>query len=285
MRRNGLWFYTTEGDFALPGPRPHPSETTTMKIHHATIKSAAAKYGIALSIEDDTYVVAYHDGATRTVKVEIEDEDDLASAVQDAISSMTESLEAQTELGAQITQVFDDAGTPEGWQASVAGKRSYEADSLEDLIEAIQTGEAEAEEEADDEEEGRGASVVPETFKKRYAEAGHPNTCGDWLALTINSYCHLGTKKTGQFDLDRFEAICQANGVDSAKYNRTTRGWEGRLRMTCRNLLVKVVATKGVLIIPDMKGQEEVVLDADPAWRMKNMPKAKGKAAVEAPAA
>lgn len=100
-------------------------------------------------------------------------------------------------------------------------------------------------------EEGDGAegepppaSVVKEEYRARYAEAGHPTHCGDELAVLLNNLCL--TKKG--IDLPRFEHICEANGVDLSKYNRTTKGWQGRLRMTGRNKLAgKVFAAGGVL--------------------------------------
>jgi hypothetical protein len=90
-------------------------------------------------------------------------------------------------------------------------------------------------------------SVVKAEYRARYAEAGHPAHCGDELAVLINNLC---LAKAG-FDIPRFEAICAANGVDLSKYNRTTNGWQGRLRMTGRNVLAgKVFAAGGVVKTP-----------------------------------
>jgi len=95
-------------------------------------------------------------------------------------------------------------------------------------------------------------SVVKAEYRARYAEAGHPAHCGDELAILINNLC---LAKAG-FDIPRFEAICAANGVDLSKYNRTTNGWQGRLRMTGRNVLAgKVFAAGGVVKTP-LEGAE-----------------------------
>lgn len=88
-------------------------------------------------------------------------------------------------------------------------------------------------------------SVVKAEYRARYAEAGHPAHCGDELAVLINNLC---LPEKGKFDVARFEVICKANEVDLSKYNRTTRGWQGRLRMTGRNVLAgRVFANGGVL--------------------------------------
>ena len=84
-------------------------------------------------------------------------------------------------------------------------------------------------------------SVVTNRYRANYAEAGHPSHCGDELAILLNSIC---TNKAGT-NLELFEAICAANDVPLAKYNRTTKGWQGRLRMTGRNLLAKRVRENG----------------------------------------
>lgn len=109
---------------------------------------------------------------------------------------------------------------------------------------------------AEDEEERQG-SVVSSTYRAKYAEAGHPAHCGDWLANVLNEYC----LNDAGFNTIRFEAICEMNGVDLSKYNRTTRGWQGRLRMTGRNLLGRKIAIKGTLTLPD----KEVAVDE--GWR------------------
>lgn len=98
------------------------------------------------------------------------------------------------------------------------------------------------------EEEGGGkGTVVAEKYRARYAEAGHPTHCGDWLAEFLNNQV---LSKAGT-DLDRFEAICALNGVDTSKYRRTGIGWQGRLRMTGRNLLAKkVYLAGGILLVP-----------------------------------
>lgn len=105
-----------------------------------------------------------------------------------------------------------------------------------------------AADEATDSEESKGGSVVKEKYRAKYAELGHPTHCGDWLAELLNNLCI--TEKSGT-DLDRFEAICAVNGVDTSGYKRSGVGWQGRIRMTGRNLLAKrVFQAGGVLVVP-----------------------------------
>lgn len=98
----------------------------------------------------------------------------------------------------------------------------------------------------------RRHSVVKPTYKLAYAaralEARIPKgvsrkvvarSCGDWLSVQIAKACIVG-KNT--LDVPRFEALLEANGVAHSHWNRTTKGWQGRLRMTGRLALQRVVA-------------------------------------------
>lgn len=128
---------------------------------------------------------------------------------------------------------------------------------------------------ADAEPEPAGGSVVASRYRIKYAELGHPTHCGDWLATLLNNLC-----LTSQgIDLGRFEAICAANGVDTSKYKRTGTGWQGRLRMTGRNLLAKrIYLAGGVLMMPE--GEDPSEYRAPAEWMQTqryNMPKAEQK--------
>jgi hypothetical protein len=118
---------------------------------------------------------------------------------------------------------------------------------------------------ADDHEEHANdkpkvGSVVTNRYRALYSESGHPTHCGDALATLLNSICN---NKAGT-NLELFEKICAANGVDLTKYNRSSKGWQGRLRMTGRNLLAKrVAANHGKLYLPEEMGGEHRQLDED----------------------
>lgn len=124
-----------------------------------------------------------------------------------------------------------------------ANDLAEKADAWDEAFDAA----ADEQTEAEAAEEGQSGSVVKETYRIRYAEAGHPNHCGDWLAETLNNLI-LGKSHT---DLANFELLCEVNGVSTAKYKREGNGWEGRIRMTGRNLLARKLYATGFMIIPE----------------------------------
>lgn len=118
-----------------------------------------------------------------------------------------------------------------------------------------------ADESADAEEDSKGGSVVSPKYRHKYAELGHPTHCGDWLANLLNNFC-VGSKAT---DLETFEKICALNGVDTSKYNRTSPGWQGRLRMTGRNLLARKVYDAKQIKVPNSEVEDGVQIITAPA--------------------
>jgi len=105
-------------------------------------------------------------------------------------------------------------------------------------------------------------SVVKTAYKKRYAEravaAGlrskaAQRSAWDWLAETLAGEC-LDDK--ARISIERFLAILDANGVDHSRWQNRSKGWEGRLRMTGRLALQRVVAEAMVLKTAD--GEELV---------------------------
>lgn len=113
----------------------------------------------------------------------------------------------------------------------------------------------------EDEHEGKH-SVVSAKYKARYAERAAQGVRGskgipkkalkrstnDWLAIelarrTLDEKAHLS--------VPAFEAILDANGVKHDHWNRTSPGWQGRLRMTGRLALQRVVAEAGELHLPE----------------------------------
>lgn len=103
-------------------------------------------------------------------------------------------------------------------------------------------------------------SVVSPSYKLKYAEraltARKPKavsrkaaarSCGDWLAMEIAKVCLV---ERDRLSVSTFEALLDANGVEHAHWNRTSKGWQGRLRMTGRLALQRVVAESGELELP-----------------------------------
>lgn len=136
-----------------------------------------------------------------------------------------------------------------------------QADAEPDFIPLDQM---EAEDEADDEYEGRANSVVNGAYKAKYrqraaemarkpkgvAQKALARSCCDWLAIEL-ARLTLTKGKKPQLIVPAFEAILDANGVKHAHWNRTTPGWQGRLRMTGRLALQRVVAEAGELVLAD----------------------------------
>jgi len=162
---------------------------------------------------------------------------------------------AEKPLAALIPR--DDKGVPlDGGQAHEEGFTAadcpYNSED-EEQYEDFERWNEEFDTHADEAEEEKGGSVVKEEYRARYAEMGHPTHCGDDMATILNNLCQ--TTKNGT-DLDRFETICNANGVSLAKYNRTTNGWQGRLRMTGRNMLAKKIYEAGGVMKTPVDGAE-----------------------------
>lgn len=118
----------------------------------------------------------------------------------------------------------------------------------------------------DDEEqaadEARPNSVVKGAYKTKYrlradAMAKRPKdvplkalrrTTGDWLGLEL---ARLVLDAKAKLVVAQLEAVLEANGVDHARWNRTSKGWQGRLRMSGRLALQTIVAREGALAVPN----------------------------------
>jgi hypothetical protein len=130
-------------------------------------------------------------------------------------------------------------------QAAAVAAPEYEAPTLVDVLDALPI-DAEV---ADD--NAKKNSVVKTAYKKRYAERAAAagggkvaqRSCWDWLAQELASECLDGSK----ISIARFLAVLDANGVDHSRWQNRSKGWEGRLRMTGRLALQKVVAAQGYL--------------------------------------
>ena len=115
-------------------------------------------------------------------------------------------------------------------------------------------------------------SVVKSAYKAKYAQRvldgargkkgvskkAQARSCGDWLALELAARV-LDSKN--KLVLEAFLAILDANHVDHSRWTNRSKGWEGRLRMTGRLALQKVVANEEQLYLPD-----GVILRAPKSW-------------------
>src|SRR4051812_7991942 len=101
----------------------------------------------------------------------------------------------------------------------------------------------------------KSGSGVKSTYKHPYAERAATaglgkvaqRSCWDWLAQQLAGECLTGSK----ISIVKFLAVLDANGVDHSRWQNRSKGWEGRLRMTGRLALQRVVAEAGVLKTAD----------------------------------
>lgn len=233
-----------------------------MTIHAATVKSAAAK-GITVTEDTDLFYAELPDGRKFA---QAKNEQEAPGFVKAVIAVLAyEAAGFEGILENESVRIEQD--TSGDFVASlvvmkaVAGQLARDPvlsdllDTLDDEEETLAQVDGIREDLNAEEDEGeRTGSVVPDVFKKRYAEAGHPGTCGDWLAVQLNSLCQTMDGKKVVTDLDRLEGIANANDVAPARVDRlgtATNGWQGRYRMTVRNMLAKKVADKGFLLVPE----------------------------------
>lgn len=272
-------------------------------IHHAVVRSAASK-GVVLT-QDEDHVTAHMPEPNRRVTLEVEydteqpTQTDVTDRARDAWDILTNLMAFEAEHpGIRIEQEDGDFVGYAALDGKIRLTGDGEKDEIardpefEDLIETLNEHLAEQDadeggEDAEDDDESTG-SVVPTKYKAEYAARGNPNHCGDWLAETLASLCRVldehGKEVT---DIDRLETIANANDVAPARYGKlglATNGWQGRFRMTIRNMMVPRIAAKGFLFIPEgcSKTGEEQTLMAPKAWALAHSPKPKVKASPKA---
>ena len=263
-----------------------------MTIHPATAKSAA-KHEIVLSLDEDQIFANLKDGRVFVQAIEDQDASGFLKTILAALEYEANGFEGIDENEAvSITQAeagedfvaYLVIGTGANAHRGELARDPILADLLstldetEDTMTQVQGIREDAQPE--DEEETSG-SVVPDTFKKRYAEAGHPGHCGDWLAETLNALCQTKDGKKVITDLDRLEAIANANDVSPDRVDKlgtATNGWQGRYRMTVRNMLAKKVADKGFLFVPEGCGvAQDTEMPAPAEFCLKYATKVKAK--------
>lgn len=104
-------------------------------------------------------------------------------------------------------------------------------------------------------EEDKPSVVVPDAYKRAYAERGNRDHCGDWLALAMEDAFIGGDMK---FDADAFTVCLVENETDmTGKWaNLPTsgqRGWKGRYRMNGRQKLELQLVRRGYITIDGKK--------------------------------
>ena len=253
-----------------------------IRIHH-TQKTQAANIGATLSVKNGEVEAFWPERAAATTGKtasealekmkalqaqirEMDQQEFPPNLVQDTLQEMIGDEQPRNEDGTLMELQEptmppeeierNDKGVPldggiahaEGFTAADCPYSSEDEEEYEDF----ERWNAEFDTHADEAEEEKGGSVVKEEYRARYAEMGHPTHCGDDMAVILNNLCQTKSET----DLARFEAICEANGVSLAKYNRTTNGWQGRLRMTGRNMLARRVFEAGGVLKTPVEGAE-----------------------------
>lgn len=219
-----------------------------MPIHHATLKKAQS-LGIILSEKGDSFEAHW---PKRNQRLTGDNAGILVTemgALIDCVSNYR-TFKFKIEPDEQRT-VWTMLGGEKASATDSYFHRAFETvkKMWTDYRSELDEEELEAEQEQEDAAEGEdlGGSVVAPKYRLLYAEKGHPTHCGDWLATTLNNLC----LNDGGTNVELFAAICAANGIDMAKYDRVAHGWQGRFRMTGRNMLSRrVFLAGGVLQVP-----------------------------------
>lgn len=244
-----------------------------MTIHHAITKSAATK-GFVLASTDEQ-VSAHHIATNTLVAIDTEGFDTENEAAKEAwaiAGDIADFKQDEANAGWKIEQVDGEFCAKLGDAGEL-----LTAESWADLLEAIQAHEPEADDAEEDED--RPTSVVPDHFKKLYKEigvAGQDN--GDWLAAQMHSLCTITDGKKDSVSVEKVELLALANGITYALVEGA-RGWQGRYRMTVRNILQKKVADTGLLHVPSslLNGAEPEERQAPAAFCEKWATKPKAK--------
>lgn len=144
---------------------------------------------------------------------------------------------------------IDDPRTEDGTDGSSHEIEDGDADDAQP--DATPTDDEASDDPSEDEEgAAKGSSVVPKKYRDEYKARGDARGNGDWLQRLLK--CLLGPKK--KLDIEGFERICEMNEVDISKYvspeKQLTNGWQGRARMTGRNLMAPRIAAEAAFLLP-----------------------------------
>jgi len=166
---------------------------------------------------------------------------------------ITEAAEAMLEPN-QTAQAMIDSPPP----VELGPYQGDEVRGAAPMEELREVDVAELAAEADVEEDNaKPNSVVHVKFKQAYLDNARKNGIAgkaakrsnwDWLAQNIAGQCLDGKHK---IDIARFLTLLDANGVDYSRWTNRNKGWEGRLRMTGRVALQKIVANANALVLLD----------------------------------
>lgn len=230
-----------------------------MTIHHATLKKAAAS-NIAMEEHDDILAVRHTKAPRFAFCSELLAKDTLSLALEiRGLLLEYPSIFVEQGQGKDVRLHFRHAKQAEGDDAVVQI-------AIEDLVFGVEGWQADvleafAEQGFDPAEGEKVHVVVPEHYKRLYAERGDRNHCGDWLAVFLAGK-FAGVD--GRFAWQPFQIFLEENGVDlvgkwASLPTSGQKGWEGRYRMNGRQKLERKILENGVLVY---KGDEVEVPEA-----------------------
>lgn len=229
-----------------------------MAIHHSKLKAAMAMGCHLSQVAPNKFIIRWPASG-----IELE-----GSTPDEAIAEMAE-VQSGNKPATTYRPMFDDESTIRGiprngiaaFHAGVPAADCPFDEGTPDFDGWNAEWDAAAEADLQPKEQPpKQGSVITGRYRAAYSEAGHPTHCGDALAVLLNDIC---SNKAGT-NVELFERICKRNGVDLSRYNRTSKGWQGRLRMTGRNLLSKrIQAQNGRVFMPEGLGADYYDLGED----------------------
>ena len=236
------------------------------KIHH-TQKARAERMGVTLSVNGDEISAFWPERAvtvsnpTASGALDEMEKEQAARREQELIDTAPDTFPPDLVNDVVADLIGDEVERSEHG-VPLDGTRAYEenfaaadcpfsSEEDEEEYERFTKWHEDWDAAADRAEPEMPGSVVKEKYRAIYAERGHPAHCGDWLAEILNNLC---LTKEG-IDIVRFQAIMEANDVNMSKYKTSGNGWQGRYRMTGRNLLAKKLFTAEHLNAPNENGE------------------------------
>ena len=213
-----------------------------MKIHHNTLRRAASLgFTMTLTATALTIEGEIENGVISTLTFPVDKSAKVA--LEEAVAARA----AHAPKPARARRVDADEDGEEEDMEDEDGEEEDMEDEAEDEAEDDMGDEADEVEVADaidEAEEGSlTGSVVKDKYREIYRARGNPDHCGDDLALKLAEVL--------KGDIDRLRLLAETHGIDFARYETGTRGWQGRARMSIGNHLRGLVR-KGAKIILDI---------------------------------
>lgn len=147
-------------------------------------------------------------------------------------------------------------------------------DLVQSYLDADEPSEEPEVDEADEAEEEISGSIVGGEYKQKYAEQGHADDCGDWLADLLRDRFETQTtlpngKTKPVLDRKAWSAFLTDNGLSPGKWSHLNNG---QLRMTGDNALRSQIVRNGGTLLLDGKEHK-----APKAWMAEKLAKIRAR--------